>query len=373
MICMISAIAGAGLTLAGTSLTHDDNNNKFPDSFNKLNECVNIIKEEAIGTIDEDEAINGYLMASVDKYTHLVHDLDEDEDRGMTKYVNKSGTAAASGFQICLADDGNILLTKVDENKAAYKSGLRALDLIVKIGDKEVAKEGYENIANKLLGKQDTEVQLVVRRNGEEHSITFKRDNMYIRDVEWEKIGDIGYIKILKYSNMTEGYMDKAIEELDGCKGYIIDVRQNGGGDIDACIGALKHFAPGVKVGLVAEKIESEEKYVTKEAPTIDTPVAVLIDSGTASSSEIITGAIKQFNSKTELVGTNTKGKGVYQKIKKLQTGDYLAYTAGKFYVGDWECWQGVGIAPDVEVEMDPALIGTDKDIQLKKALELLD
>lgn len=372
IICMISAIAGAGLTLAGTSLTHDDNNT-FPDSFSKLNECVNIINEEAVGTIDDDEAINGYLTASVDKYTHLVQDLYEDEDGGMTKYVNTAGTAIASGFQIGLADDGNILLTKVEEGKAAYKSGLRALDVIVKIGEKEVAKEGYENIANKLLGKQDTEVKLVIRRNGEEHTIAFKRDNVYIRDVEWEKKGDIGYIKIKSYTNMTEGYMDKAVEELDSCKGYIIDVRQNGGGDFDACIGALKHFAPGIEVRLIAEKIESEEKCVTKGDPTIDTPVVVLIDSETASASEIITSAIKQYNPKAEIVGTNTKGKGVYQKVKKLQTGDYLAYTAGKFYVGDWECWQGVGIAPDVEVEMDPALIGTDKDIQLKKALELLD
>ena len=371
VLCMISAVVGAGLTLAGTSI--GNGNNKLPESFQKLSECVSIINEKGAGIFDENEAINGYLMGGADKYTHIVNDLSSDKVAEITEYVNKSGTAFASGFQVAPSEDGNILLTSVDEGKAAYNSGLRANDVVISIEGKEVSKEGFENIANKLLGKQDTEVKLVIRRGPDVQTITFKRDNTFVRDIEWEKKDNIGYIAIKGYSELSDAYMNKAIEELGKCEGYIVDVRQNGGGETDVCLNLLSHFAPGMKIEMIGDKIENEEKIVQKADPIIDAPVIILADSGTASSSEIITSAIKQYNSKAKIVGTNTKGKGVYQYLEKLKSGDYLSYTVGYFTVGDWECWQGVGIAPDVEVEMDPALIGTDKDIQLKKALELLD
>lgn len=370
ILCMVSAVAGAGLTFLATS--SDTGTVKMKDSYQTIEECREIIDQRAAGTFNEKEAINGYLSSGLDKYTHIVNDLSADKTAEITTYVNKSGTAVASGFQVARSDDGNILLTEVEEGKAAYKSGLRTNDVVISIAGKEVSKEGYENIANKMLGKQDTEVELQVQRGSSTQTIVFKRDNVYIRSVDWEKKKNIGYIKIGEYNDMSGLYMGEAIEQLDGCKGYIIDVRQNGGGETDVAISLLQSFAPGIKVELIGEKVESQEKIVKKADTVIEAPVVVLVDSETASSSEIIASAIKQYNSKAKILGMTTKGKGVYQFIDKLKSGDYLSYTAGYYTVGDWECWQGKGIEPDVEVEMDPALIGTDDDIQLKKALELL-
>lgn len=368
---MISAVAGAGLTLAGTSL--GTGNSKLPKSFQKLSECVSIINEKGVGTFNENEAVNGYLSSGLDKYTHIVTDMSTDRIAQVTDYVNESGTAVASGFQVARSDDGNILLTIVEEGKAAYNSGLRTNDKVICIGGKEVAKEGFENIANKMLGKQDTEVELLIQRGSTQENVMFKRDNVYVRSVDWKKEKNTGYIKIDKYNDMSLLYMGEAIEQLGDCDGYVIDLRQNGGGQIDIAVSLLQYFSPGIKIKLNGEKVESEEKAVQKANTVIDSPIVMLVDSETASSSEIIASAIKQYNSEAMIVGTNTLGKGIYQNLEKLESGDYLSYTAGYFTVGDWECWQGVGIAPDVEVEMDPALIGTDKDIQLKKALELLD
>ena len=369
ILCMISAVAGAGLTLAGTSL----GNSKLPESFQKLSECVSIINERGAVTFNEDEAINGYLMGGADKYTSIVPDYSEDEITQITHYVNEAGTAVASGFQIERSDDGTILLTLVEEGKAAYKSGLRTNDKVISIGGKDVAKEGYENIANKMLGKQDTEVELQIQRGSLQKTIIFKRDNVFIRSINWEKKRNVGYIKIDKYDDMVTIYMEEALEQLGDCNAYVVDLRQNGGGRIDTAVRLLQYFSPGIKINLHGEKVDSEEKIVQKANSVIDTPIVILVDSETGSSSEIMTSAIKQYNSNATIVGTRTYGKGIYQNYEKLESGDYLSYTAGYFTVGDWECWQGVGIAPDVEVEMDPALIGTDKDIQLKKALELLD
>ena len=110
-----------------------------------------------------------------------------------------------------------------------------------------------------------------------------------------------------------------------------------------------------------------------KQEPKLEgKKVVLLVNNNTASSAEIFTAALKQHIEVT-IVGENTRGKGVYQIVNLLDNGDQFKYTAGTYTVGDWECYQGVGIAPDVEVPMDRELIGTDDDIQLKKALELLD
>ena len=99
----------------------------------------------------------------------------------------------------------------------------------------------------------------------------------------------------------------------------------------------------------------------------------MLVNENTASAAEIMTALLKNNKQGCRLVGVNTYGKGIFQQEAELKSGGTVHYTAGKFYVDDRENWNGVGITPDVVVEMDSKLIGTDEDIQLKKAIELLD
>jgi len=101
-------------------------------------------------------------------------------------------------------------------------------------------------------------------------------------------------------------------------------------------------------------------------------PMVVITNEKTMSAAEILTALLKQYGEDVKLVGTKTYGKGIFQKEKELSNGGILRYTAGYITVGDWECYQGKGIEPDYEVEMDSSSIGSDDDIQLKKALKLL-
>lgn len=373
MCGIVSAALASGVTYGLISHSNSNSIRGMYTDLEKLAECREIIDENASESFNVDEAINGYLTSGLDKYTKIIKDPNSDRNEEITSYVNTSGTAFASGFQIALSASGNILLTNVESGKAADKCGLKTNDEIIVIAGKKVKDEGYSNIANKLLGKQDTEVELTVERDGAEYVIVFKRDNVYLRDVEWKKYSDVGYIRIKDFGLLCESDLSSAAKELADCKKYVIDLRQNYGGETDICINLLSFIAPGSKVTLYPKNGEQTVKTANENKDVLKGRFVVLIDEATASASEIMASAIKQYTDNAVLIGSKTYGKGVFQNKVKLDSGDYLTYTAGYFTVGGWECWQGKGIEPDVEIEMDSALIGTNDDAQLKEALKLLD
>lgn len=370
---IIGGISFSLLTYLGIQHSFNGTQPKGTDAFSELAECREIIEEKGVSGFDDEAAMNGYLSEGLDKYTYIIKDGESNEEQSMMDYVNKSGTAVASGFQIRKSDNGTILLIEVQSGKAAYKSGLREGDEVISINGTDVKNAGFENIANKLMGKQNTEAELIVLREGKEQSVTFKRDNISIKDIEGEVINNIGYIKISGWGTFADGNMNAFLHDSESCKGYVIDLRNNEGGDIDTCCELLSYFTPGTSVVMHYEKQEVEEKIIENGNTVVDKPIVLLVNGKTASAAEIFTSAVKQGNKDSTIVGEHTYGKGIFQTITKLESGDHLSYTSGYFTVGDWECWQGKGIDPDIEVEMDPSLIGTDDDVQLKKALDLLD
>ena len=340
-----------------------------------INECVDILKEKEYPMkTDSDpvqEAVRGYISAlSGDKYTGYIVKSSETDD--MTDYVNTAGTAVASGFQIGKADDGNILLTEITPGLAADKQGLREGDEITAINGESVKKKGYENIANKMLGKQDTEVTFTVLRDGKESEIKFVRDHIYINSCDHELRGDVEYVRFNNIEQFTKGQFEQALEEGENTDKLIIDLRGCPGGDIDVSAFIAAQVCGYCKVLCTDYKGETTQILYEQEPDCKDKKIVVLVNEKTASAAEIMTAALMQ-SGMVKTVGTNTFGKGIFQETVELSNGAKLRYTLGTYTVGDWECYQDVGIAPDVEVPMDSELIGTDEDIQLKKALELLD
>ena len=340
-----------------------------------INECVDILKEKEYPMkADGDpvqEAVQGYMSAlSGDKYTGYIVKSNETDE--MTAYVNTAGTAVASGFQIGKADDGNILLTEVKPGLAADKQGLREGDEITAINGDPVKEKGYENIANKMLGKQGTEVTFTVLRDGEESDIKFVRDHIYINSCDHELRGDVEYVRFNHIEQFTKGQFDQALEEGEKTDKLIIDLRDCPGGDMDTSAFLAAQVCGYCKVLCTDYKDKTTQVLYEMEPRCKDKKIVVLVNEKTASGAEIMTAALMQ-SGMVKTVGTNTFGKGIFQETVDLSNGAKLRYTLGTYTVGDWECYQGVGIAPDVEVPMDRELIGTDDDIQLKKALELLD
>lgn len=367
---MIGTVLGAGLMWLGvTYLEGGSASGKYSD-LSEIAECRDVIGENGYPDFDADKAIDGYVKGGLDSFSGY---KGYDPVSDVTEYVNESGTALASGFKVAPAESGRVLLTSVEEDKAAYNCGLRAGDEIDSIDGISVIENGYENTVNKLLGKEDTKAELTVVRSGMMENITFERSHVYIRGAEWDMIGSTGYIKITYFDEFLPGFVEKALGELSGAESYIIDLRQNLGGDTHICVDALKCLAPGTSVHLT-EFDGTEHLLVAEHGDnTVTAPVIVLTDNNTASSSEIMAAAIRDYNQNSLIVGEKTFGKGLFQATTTLESGALFTHTVGTFTVNSLDNWNGKGIEPDVTVEMDPALIGTDDDIQLKKAIELLD
>lgn len=339
-----------------------------------IKECRGIISEKGNPNFDDEAAelgmINGYLESGGDKYTYYYQFYNTDPVEENKDYINTAGTAVASGFQVDVSEDGNILLTEVTAGLAADKQGLKVGDIITHIDGVSVSEKGFENYANKILGKQDTEVKLTVNRGGESFEMTFKRDNELIRDVNLKMLGDVTYIEISAFGGFSAGHMSSISEDIENAEKIIIDLRDNPGGQNEYMIQSVDYFVDA-GAAYMHSYDGTEDIYATTYG-AVNVPIVLLVNENTASAAEIFTSMCMQFGRNVSVVGTNTFGKGIYQQEADLSDGGKLHYTAGYFTVGDWECWQDKGIAPDIEVEMDSSLIGTDEDIQLEKALELL-
>lgn len=377
MVCSFISLAIGSLTTAGLVYIQYGDDIKFGKELSIINECRGIINENGDPDFNDEEAyygaINGYLKSGGDKYTYYYKYDNADPVAEMINYVNNSGTAKASGFQIAANDDGNILITDITKGMAADNQGLKVNDVVIEINGVNVSEKKIENIANKLMGKQDTTVDLKIIRDNNEISMTFKRDNEYQRTANWEKINDLGYISISRFEYFTAGNLSNALDDLSDCKAYIIDLRENRGGLTDVSVQISDYFIGDAKVVMCGYNGESEVYETKKSEKDVNVPIAVLTNNNTVSAAEIMTALIKQYGADVTVVGEKTFGKGIYQREENLSDGGKLHYTAGYYTVGDMECYHGIGIAPDVEVKMDSALIGTDDDIQLKKAIEILE
>lgn len=340
-----------------------------------VNECEKVMTEADYPFSDKspiESAINGYVSGlASDKFTYYIMPSD-DAVKEMTDYVNTSGTAAASGFLIDIADDGNILITDVTNGLAADKQGIKKGDVITAIDGTSVKDKGYENIANKMLGKQDTKVGFTIRRDGEEFDLEFVRDHVYKNYVTHDARNSIGIITIKSIDQFAGGEFDQSVKALEDCNKIVIDLRNNPGGDGDVSMDWAARLCGQAQVTKYYYTGKKEELSLEGRKDFEGKKIVILVNENTASAAEIFCANVAQ-NLDVKIVGTKTFGKGVFQNYADLSNGGQLCYVAGWFTVGDWECWQGVGISPNVKVQMDPALIGTDDDIQLKKAMELLD
>ena len=374
IVGMVAAVVGAGggYLLAGGNSGSTGGNAQMKH----IKEAREVIKEKGDPDFNDELAnqgmINGYLKAA-DKYAFYYNYKETDPAADMTDEVNKAPTAVGSGFTIDRSSDGNILLKEVKPGMAADKQGLKTGDEITKIDGISVSEQGYENFAKKILGKPDTEVKLTIHRGGQESELTFKRENKKLDSVISEKYGKTGYIHITTFDDFTVGQLALAFESIGTVDSLVIDLRDNLGGRTDFCTAAASSFVD--KGNVTLKNYNGSEKSYSVEPGNIkiDVPTVVLINKYTASAAESMTAILKDGLKKCTIVGTNTYGKGVYQDEESLKSGGVVHYTAGKFYVNDRENWQGIGIAPDIVVEMDRSLIGTDDDVQLKKALDLLD
>ena len=338
-----------------------------------LDEVYNKLSSSYNGEISVSEVVEGAKKGLVeslgDVYT-VYMDAEETSDFYDDLHGNVgSGIGVEMGLR-----DGYVRVLRTLPDNPARKAGILAGDIIYKVNGEEVYNLSTDEIAKKVRGETGSEVTVTIVRDGKELDFTMKRESINNVSAYVEYNGSTAIITVTRFDNDTGIMVQKFANEFasKGVNKVILDLRGNGGGYVSAAQDLLSLWLDGEKVLVQKSKhfgdssnSSSSGKAILKDMKTI-----VLVNGSSASASEIVAGALQDYE-KATVVGEKTYGKGVVQNLYDLSGGTVLKVTTAEWYTPLDRSINGEGITPDVEVERSYEDINAMRDPQLKKALEL--
>ncbi len=346
---------------------------KIYKDLNKLINVYDTITTNYYGKLDKDNlidnAINSMLNSVGDSYTTYT-----DEDTTNNFLENVDGTYEGIGCLVSTNELGNIYVVSIFENGPAAKAGLQEQDIILKINDQDYSKKTSEDMANYVKNSKESQIKLTIKRGEQEQLITIERKKVEIPSVSGKVIEQegkkIGYLDISIFSSVTTDQFKKQLKQLEKQKiqGLIIDVRDNTGGYLSTVTDITNLFLKKGQVIYQLEGSKKNEKVKDNSKEKREYPIAVLVNSTSASASEILAAAIKE-SYKGYVVGTNTYGKGTVQKTTKLSDGSMIKYTVQKWLTPNGNWINETGLPPTHVVELSPE---STQDVQLETALSLI-
>lgn len=350
--------------------------------YEKLDFLMQLVETYYYEDVDTDEMLEsaavGLIAGIGDVYSMYYTKEDMEAFNEETE-----GEYAGIGCQL-LADptDQMITVTRVFKGSPAEEAGMRSGDKIAYVNDLYYSAYEMDAAVDVMRGTPGESVKVTVLRDLETVDFDITRKVVNINYIEYEILdGNIGYVMVYDFlGDAVEGFR-KALEAFQeaGVTGMIVDLRNNGGGLLDASVEMADMILPEGTVVSIRDKSGAEEAY-TIDDEYYDVPMVVLVNGYSASASEILSGAIRDTGEGT-LVGTKTFGKGVVQSVIDFPDGSGLKVTTARYFTPSGECIHGVGIEPDVEVELDEAAVTRyginnlphDQDAQLQKAIELIE
>lgn len=331
----------------GADISGDD------DLYEKINRDMDlfgqIYKEVALNYVDEIDpdkfitaGIEG-MLATLDPYTVYIDENNRDQIDLIT-----TGKYGGVGITVSIKDS-SIYVTEVMNGYEAQKKGVRVGDKIINIGGVDLRDIKVDKLRMQIRGPVGTDISIIVLRDGSEIGFTLTRQEIILKNVSYSGYLDpvsngIGYIKLDRFTNISESEVENAIKLLKSegeLKGLVLDLRDNGGGLLDAAIGILNKLVPNNSLLVITKgkRADSERKFFSKEDPLLpsDIPLAVLINKNTASASEIVAGAVQDLD-RGVVIGTKSFGKGLVQQIKDLDKNAQMKITASRYFTpsGRW-------------------------------------
>ena len=313
----------------------------------KLETVKAIIEKSYIGEIDEKALQDGYLTGYVsgleDPYSKYMPAVESEEFSNQIE-----GVLYGIGIEVSKEDDFCVI-KEVYEASPADSAGLKEKDVIEKIDNTDVRDMNEEEISSMLQGDIDTNVELLIRRKKKKKKkYTVTRGEVEIPTVYSGTIKEnMGYVKVKEFSAATEGQFQKALKDIEKCKGLIIDLRDNPGGELNACCHMLDQLLPKGELVYIKEKNGKKTSFTSEDTQHYDKPIFILVNENSASASEIFAGAIQDRKAGL-IVGEETYGKGVVQKIFDLGDGSSLKLTISYYYTPSGRNINGKGIVPDI-------------------------
>jgi carboxyl-terminal processing protease len=376
-VVVMALVAVCSLATLAVSQVDSKTKNDLYSQIELFSYTLTTIQADYVDEMESKELIYGSLkgmLSSLDPHSQFL-DPEEYEDLK----TETEGKFGGLGIEISIRDGLLTVITPI-EDTPAWKAGIKAGDRIVKI-EGEITKDiTLSDAVKQLRGDPGTDVNITVLREDEFKILEFTitREVIHVEDVKYTQIlkDDVGYIRLTEFREDSAVEFRKALDELKekGAKSLILDLRNNPGGLLNVAIKITEEFLSDGKV-VVSTKgrrpSQNTETRSTNNSHVIDWPVAVLINEGSASGSEILAGAL-QDHKRAIVVGMTSFGKGSVQSVIPLPDGSGLRLTTSKYFTPSGRSIHGKGIEPDIEVDYISAEDEEkdEKDVEKEKNIE---
>lgn len=383
VLCVAMLVSGIGVNAAGGQILNgiDTTNGEVVSEF--YSNLLDYIVKNYRYDITREELMEAAVMKVLKDHPELLEDfgkgsfemLDENSmfynaEEFEARIEDVSGVYVGIGINVYF-DEEYVILGEAIEGSPAEGSGLQVGDIVVAIDGENVAGYGLDKVTSLIKGEEGTEVSITVSRNRVQYTYTLKRATIKINPVTYEIIEDcnVGYLKISSFNNNTSEEFSKAMNYFGerNVKTVILDLRNNLGGYMNAAISVASYFVPDGKL-IATEEYKNEKKNKKHYADKTNYKFngVVLINEYSASASELVSGAIKDYGTGV-LVGQTSYGKGTVQTSIPLRSNHYMWYTVAEYYTPSHNTIHKVGIQPNYVVSNKYA----DFDMSTVKAYEI--
>ncbi|BAF72411.1 S41 family peptidase [Sulfurovum sp. NBC37-1] len=377
---LISTLTAAylfgGLAQAKNTTTESTAKDKL-EAYIKFTQILNVIEKEYVDETNTtdliDKALKG-LMANLDSHSAF---MDTKAYKDLT--VQTKGEFGGLGISVGMKDGALTVIAPL-EGTPAMKAGIKAGDIILKIDNKATIGMTIDEAVKLMRGKPKTDIELTVVRKNTPKPLVIKitRDIIKIQSVyakKFEKEKGLLYLYVTSFDQKVVESAQKAIKEHNNTKGIVLDLRNNPGGLLDQAVGLVDMFVDHGVIVSQRGRVKSEniEYRATKPNTDTTTPMVVLVNGGSASASEIVSGALQDFN-RSIVVGEKTFGKGSVQVVMPVGDNEALKLTVARYYLPSGRTIQAKGVTPDIIVHSGEIPRKKDslflKEADLKKHLE---
>lgn len=340
-------------------------------------DVFNRVQAEYFGKINSQKwvegAIRGALASLEDPYSTY---LNTEESKLLN--ADLSGQLEGVGVEIALKNNRPTVMSALPDSPAE-KAGIKTLDQVTKIDDKDTAGMSLADVVNAIRGKPNTKISLTIYREKTSETKTYEiiRQKIQVDDITYQKMdGGVAYIRVRQFGDKLDESVDRVAAKFaeDQGKKIILDLRDNPGGILDQAVSLTGAFLEPGKI-VVQEKNKEGKTSVYQASqvnPFKNVSVVVLINSGSASASEITAGALRD-HGRAVLVGEKTYGKGTVQALENLAGGGSLKITVAEWLTPNGEGFDKKGIAPDIEVGLSDEDFNNNRDPQLDRAVEQIN
>ncbi|MGH6945777.1 MAG: S41 family peptidase [Kiloniellales bacterium] len=351
----IAAVLAAIVTIVPMSIGAQDDRSETYRQLKLFGDVFERVRADYVEQVSDEQLIEYAIEGMLERLDPHSSYLNPKNFRDMR--VQTRGEFGGLGIEVTMENSLIKVVSPIDDTPA-FRAGVKAGDLITHLDDEPVVGLTLSNAVEKMRGPVGTDLKLTIRRGDTEpFDVVVTRDVIKIQSVRSRSEGEVGYVRITTFNELTTPGLEQAIQELkaelgDKLVGIVIDLRNNPGGLLDQAISVSDAFLDqGEIVSTRGRETEDSQRYNARSGDLIDgKPVVVLINGGSASASEIVAGAL-QDHGRAVVMGTPSFGKGSVQTIIPLSGNGAMRLTTARYYTPSGRSIQATGIEPDIRVE----------------------